>query len=112
MEFTNIDNGGVDTITDVQRHTHFNFIIDIDKQSIMISRSIFHAPNIQCHVGAIKNGSNGSIFTEYDNLKYGIDIIRQKDKASIYSIHMMVQQHQINHVSRKYGSVVLLTVTT
>ena len=36
MEFTNIDNGGVDTITDVQRHTHFNFIIDIDKQSIMI----------------------------------------------------------------------------
>ena len=86
MEFTNIDNGGVDTITDVQRHTHFNFIIDIDKQSIMISRSIFHAPNIQCHVGAIKNGSNGSYFTEYDNLKYGIDIIRQKDRASIYSI--------------------------
>ena len=36
MEFTNIDNGGVDTITDVQRHTHFNFIIDIDKQLSLI----------------------------------------------------------------------------
>ena len=47
MEFTNIDNGGVDTITDVQRHTHINFIMDIDKESIMISRTIFHAPNIQ-----------------------------------------------------------------
>lgn len=86
MEFTNIDKGGVDTIGDPQRHTHFNLIFNLDDKSIFISRSIFHAPHIQCHVGAIKNGSNGSIPTAYTNLKYGMDIVRQKDKAIVYSI--------------------------
>ena len=74
-----------DTIGDTQRHTHFNLILNIDENTIFISRTIFHAPHIHCHVGVIKDGSNGSIPTAYDNLKYGVDIVRQSTKASTWS---------------------------
>ena len=74
-----------DTIGDTQRHTHFNLIFKLDDKTIFVSRSIFHAPQIQCHVGAIKNGSNGSIPTDYTNLYYGMDIVRQSTKAVVFS---------------------------
>lgn len=75
-----------DTITNTDRHNRFNCIFNCDDGTIFISRTVFHFTDLICGFGAIKNGSNGSTFTEYDNLQFGVSITCDETKASILEI--------------------------
>jgi len=77
-----------DTITHTDRFNRFNCIFDCDKGTIFISRTVFHFPDLICAFGAVKNGSNGATFTEYDDLSYGVNITCKATKQPVCSVEL------------------------
>ena len=75
-----------DTITNNDRHNRFNCIFNCDDGTIFISRTVFHFPDLICGFGAIKNGSNGATFTEYDDLSFGVSIRCDSTRGSVLDI--------------------------
>ena len=88
QQLDNIDAFWKDRSTQMydDRYQRFNCIFDLDKREIFISRTVFHFTELICGFGAVKNGTNGSYFTEYEDMTYGVDVICNKNKQVICSI--------------------------
>jgi hypothetical protein len=67
-------------------HNRFTCIFNIDEQTVTISRLIFNRLDLICAFGFVKNESNGSYYTEYDNLSFGVTVVNNKTKNIIASI--------------------------
>lgn len=87
-QIENIDAFWKDRSTEMfdDRHQRLNCIFDLDNKTIFISRTIFHYTDLICGFGAVKNGTNGSYPTEYDNMKYGVEITSDKSKGMTFSL--------------------------
>jgi hypothetical protein len=74
-----------DTIKYNDRQDKFACVFDLDEGTCFVSRTVFHFPQVNCDIAFLKDGTNGATFTHYDDLWYGITVVRDANKAIVFT---------------------------